>query len=51
MGWHRIVRYDGTVSIARSFRKADWETYLAQAGLHAEITWQPLFRYAVSRMK
>jgi 2-polyprenyl-3-methyl-5-hydroxy-6-metoxy-1,4-benzoquinol methylase len=51
MGWHRIVRYDGTVSIARSFRKADWENYLSKAGLSAQISWHPLFRYAVSRMK
>jgi 2-polyprenyl-3-methyl-5-hydroxy-6-metoxy-1,4-benzoquinol methylase len=28
---HRIVREDGRLSIARSFRKADWEAYLAQA--------------------
>lgn len=51
MGWHRIVRYDGTISIARSFRKADWQRYLAAAGLQAEISWHPLFRYAVSRVK
>ncbi len=24
MGWHRIVREDGTLSIARSFRPAEW---------------------------
>jgi 2-polyprenyl-3-methyl-5-hydroxy-6-metoxy-1,4-benzoquinol methylase len=30
---HRIVREDGTLSIARSFRKAEWEAYLAQAGI------------------
>jgi len=51
MRWHRIVRYDGTISIARSFRKADWQRYLADAGLQAEISWHPLFRYAVSRVK
>ncbi len=51
MRWHWIVRYDGTVSIARSFRKADWQRYLAAAGLEASITWHPLFRYAVSRIK
>jgi SAM-dependent methyltransferase len=51
MQWHRIVRYDGTVSIARSFRKTDWQNYLAQAGIPADITWHPLFRYAVARLK
>ena len=30
---HRIVREDGRLSIARSFRKAEWEGYLREAGL------------------
>src|SRR3954449_4576211 len=30
---HRIVREDGRLSIARSFRKAEWEDYLRQAGV------------------
>jgi 2-polyprenyl-3-methyl-5-hydroxy-6-metoxy-1,4-benzoquinol methylase len=30
---HRIVREDGRLSIARSFRTADWEDYLTQAGI------------------
>jgi 2-polyprenyl-3-methyl-5-hydroxy-6-metoxy-1,4-benzoquinol methylase len=51
MGWHKIVRYDGTVSIARSFTRDDWERYLARAGLQAHISWQPMFRYAISRLK
>jgi len=51
MRWHRIVRYDGTVSIARSFLKSDWQDYLAQSGIQADITWHPLFRYAVARLK
>jgi 2-polyprenyl-3-methyl-5-hydroxy-6-metoxy-1,4-benzoquinol methylase len=50
-GWHEIVRYDGTVSIARSFRRRDWENYLAAAGLDAEICWKLPFRYCVSRIK
>ncbi len=50
-GWHPIVRHDGKVSIARSFRRADWERYLATAGLRANIAWYPLFRYGVSRLK
>jgi 2-polyprenyl-3-methyl-5-hydroxy-6-metoxy-1,4-benzoquinol methylase len=51
MGWHRIVRYDGTISIARAFRKADWQRYLATSELQAKITWHPLFRYAISKLK
>ena len=33
---HRIVREDGQLSIARSFRKAEWEDYLRQAGIAPE---------------
>jgi 2-polyprenyl-3-methyl-5-hydroxy-6-metoxy-1,4-benzoquinol methylase len=33
---HRIVREDGRLSIARSFRKGDWEVYLRQAGIAPE---------------
>jgi 2-polyprenyl-3-methyl-5-hydroxy-6-metoxy-1,4-benzoquinol methylase len=50
-GWHPIVRIDGTISIARSFRRADWEGYLASAGIEAKITWHALFRFCVSRIK
>lgn len=31
MGWHRIVREDGTLSIARSYRPAEWQPILRQA--------------------
>jgi 2-polyprenyl-3-methyl-5-hydroxy-6-metoxy-1,4-benzoquinol methylase len=51
IGWHPIVRYDGTISIARSFRKSDWQRYLAEAGLEASISWHPPFRYTVGRIK
>jgi len=50
-GWHRFVRHDGPVSIARSFRRADWENYLAQSGAAAEIDWYLPFRFCVSRVK
>jgi SAM-dependent methyltransferase len=50
-GWHRIVRFDGTVSIARGFRRADWIAALAALGLTAEIKWHPMFRYGVGRLK
>ncbi len=35
MGWHRIVRLDGTMSIARSYRPAEWVPLLAEAGVTA----------------
>jgi len=50
-GWHRFVRHDGPVSIARSFRREDWERYLAKAGVVAEIGWYMPFRYGVARVK
>ena len=50
-GWHRIVRLDGTVSIARSFRRAEWERLLAAAGIAAEIRWQMPFRFCIGRLK
>ena len=49
MGWHRIVRIDGTTSIARSFRKAEWRALLARARIVAEVAWRPMFRLCVSR--
>ena len=33
MGWHRIVREDGTLSIARGFRPPEWHAMIAEAGL------------------
>jgi SAM-dependent methyltransferase len=31
--WHPIVRHDGRVSIARSFRPSEWRAILAEAGV------------------
>ena len=50
-GWHRIVRLDGTVSIARSFRRAEWQALLDRAGVDAGIRWHVPFRLCVSRLK
>lgn len=50
MRWHRIVRSDGTLSIARSFRRADWQAYLDKAGVKAKISWFA-FRFCVSDVK
>jgi 2-polyprenyl-3-methyl-5-hydroxy-6-metoxy-1,4-benzoquinol methylase len=50
-GWHRFVRHDGAVSIARSFRREDWRRYLAAAGVEAEIRWRLPFKLCVGRIK
>ncbi len=50
-GWHRIVREDGRISIARSFRRIEWEKLLAEAGITAKIHWSLFFRYCVERLK
>ncbi len=46
MGWHRILREDGVISIARSFRRSDCRRYLDQTGVRADISWH-LFRLCV----
>jgi SAM-dependent methyltransferase len=46
-GWHRIVREDGRISIARSFSRADWEALLTEAGVGADIRWSFPFRYCI----
>lgn len=53
MRWHPFVRHDGPLSIARSFRRADWQALLQQAGLagKARIRWRFPFRYCVERTK
>ncbi len=51
MVWHRIVREDGAVSIARGFRRQEWDVMLAEAGLGAEIAWHPMFRFGIGRLK
>lgn len=33
MRWHPIVRHDGTLSIARAYRPAEWPPILAEAGI------------------
>jgi SAM-dependent methyltransferase len=48
MGWHRILREDGVISIARGFRRSDWRNYLAEAGLQADISWH-LFKLCVGQ--
>jgi SAM-dependent methyltransferase len=54
MRWHRIVREDGTLSIARGFRPAEWQPYLAQAGIPpdaAKVVRRFPFRLCVERLR
>ncbi len=51
MRWHRFVRHDGPLSVARAFRKSDWDRLLSQAGVPgaAQVKWRFPFRYCVTR--
>ena len=50
-GWHRITRCDGAISIARSFRRQEWRSYLDAANVLADVSWHLPFRLCVSRDK
>jgi 2-polyprenyl-3-methyl-5-hydroxy-6-metoxy-1,4-benzoquinol methylase len=50
MRWHPIVRSDGMISVARSFRRGDWARLLAEAGVEAEVSWHVPFRICVGRL-
>ena len=52
--WHRFVRNDGPVSIARSFRIDDWDRALATAGIEREavaLGYKFPFRLCLGRLK
>lgn len=50
-GWHRIVRLDGTLSIARSYRPAEWPPILAEAGVADARVYRAFpFRLCVEKM-
>lgn len=51
-GWHRFVREDGQISIARGFLPTEWRVLLARAGLDgkAAVTWHIPFRLCVSSL-
>jgi SAM-dependent methyltransferase len=53
LGVHRIVREDGRLSIARSFRPADWRSILADAGLAQGVRIRRYFpfRLCVERLR
>jgi SAM-dependent methyltransferase len=52
LGVHRIVRQDGRLSIARSFRPGDWRAILADAGVTDGVTIRRYFpfRLCVERL-
>ena len=52
-GWREIVQHDGKISVRRSFRRAEWERLLRQAGLYrvARVRWHAPFRLCVSRVR
>ena len=51
-GWHRIVREDGTLSIARSYRPGEWPPLLAEAGItQARVVRRFPFRLCVERIR
>jgi len=51
--WHPIVRHDGRLSIARSFRPADWRDLLSRAGVAdvARVVRRFPFRLCVERVR
>lgn len=53
MRWHPFVRHDGPLSVARAFRRADWQRLLAEAGVDhvAQLRWRLPFRYCVTRWR
>lgn len=49
--WHPIVRHDGTLSIARSYRPAEWPPLLAEAGIPDARVFRAFpFRLCVERL-
>jgi SAM-dependent methyltransferase len=47
--WHRFVREDGQISIARAFTRPEWDALLHQAGLtdRTSVTWHIPFRLCI----
>jgi 2-polyprenyl-3-methyl-5-hydroxy-6-metoxy-1,4-benzoquinol methylase len=51
MGWHPMVRADGTLSIARSYRPAEWPPILDEAGVSARVYRAFPFRLCVEKLR
>nr|MDQ2878952.1 methyltransferase domain-containing protein [Pseudomonadota bacterium] len=51
-GWHRIVRLDGTLSIARAYRLREWAPILAEAGITGARVYRAFpFRLCVEHLR
>ena len=51
-GWHPIVRHDGTLSIARSYRPGEWPPILAEAAVpDAQVIRAFPFRLCIEKLK
>ena len=51
-GWHPIVRHDGTLSIARSYRPGEWPAILGEAGVRGARIFRVFpFRLCVEKLK
>lgn len=50
MGWHQMVREDGTLSIARSYRPDEWPPILDEAGVSARVYRAFPYRLCVERI-
>jgi SAM-dependent methyltransferase len=50
MRWHRIVRHDGQLSIARSYRPGEWGPLLREAGVTAQVVRRFPFRLCVEHL-
>lgn len=47
-----LVQHDAPLSVARAFRRADWQVLLARAGInHYELRWRWAFRWQVVLVK
>ena len=51
MRWHRFVRHDGAVSVARAFTTAEWRALVAEAGVPGVVRWRFPFRICVERLR
>jgi hypothetical protein len=54
MRWHPFVRHDGPLSVARAFRRADWNRLLAESTVPrgaVSVRWHLPFRLCLARSK
>ena len=49
-GWHRVVRIDGTRSIAKACTPVEWQALLAKAGVQAQVRCHVPFRLTVAAL-